>query len=232
MATNWTPFRHDLIDDPAVMRMASVLSIPRQHVIGCLYCVWTWFDRHTVNGNAVGVTEVDIDALAAHGSFAKAMHLVGWLEVRSDGCSVPRFDKWMSQGAKRRALTAKRVESHRAEKRYTGVTDSVTKSVTGALPHYITTQDRTEELNSPPTPLSEARAELERVEPFRVAQRVFREVGVDPDVADRLSAKVRLTPDVARSLATRCAEAKPNNPTGWVIARLQEMKIVPKVPTG
>lgn len=136
MAGDWTPFRHDLIDDPAVMRMSSILNIPRQHVIGCLYCVWTWFDRHTVDGNAVGVTEVEIDALAAHGSFARAMQSVSWLVVNSDGCTIPNFSRWMSKNAKKRAKTAKRVETHRKRKCNAGVTPA-------ALP-----QNRTEQYST------------------------------------------------------------------------------------
>lgn len=67
-----------------------------------------------------------------------------------------------------------------------------------------------------------------RVEPAWEVQRLLREVGCDPDAAERLSRRPRLTPDVARRLAADCAAARPTNPTGWLITRLRESGIVPK----
>ncbi len=65
-------------------------------------------------------------------------------------------------------------------------------------------------------------------EPFRFVQRAFVEVGVEDDVAIRLSAKPWLTTDVAGELSAMCQNAKPENPTGWMIARLRERGLIPK----
>jgi len=125
MAGDWIALRHDLADDPAVLRIAAACKISQQHAVGCLHAVWSWFDRHTTNGKACELDAAFIDTLAGVEGFAQALESVGWLRVTSTAIAVPRFNRHMSQSAKTRQLTARRVARHRQRKRNAdGVTES------------------------------------------------------------------------------------------------------------
>lgn len=118
--------RHDLADDPAVLAIAAATALSRQHVVGALHAVWSWFDRQTARGTAPGVGHALVDELAGAADFSKAMETVGWLRVTEAGLFIPRFGRFMSQSAKARALTARRVARHRAR---SGNADGVTKTL-------------------------------------------------------------------------------------------------------
>lgn len=138
MAGDWISMRHDLPDDPAVIRIADACDISRQHVVGCLHSVWTWFDKHTTNGKAPGVGPSHVDDLAGVPGFADAMIAAGWLRTTGDALSIPKFKAFMSQSAKTRQLTARRVARHRQRK-------CNAESVTAPLPQNRTAEQRTEE---------------------------------------------------------------------------------------
>ena len=139
MAGDWIKMEHDLPDKPEVFSIAQSLEIEdRDLVVGKLHRVWTWFDKHTVDGNAHGVTLAFLDALSGVSGFAQAMQDVGWLQQRNGTLTAPKFDRHNSKSAKRRALGQERV------KRFRNAT-----SVTKSLP-----EKRREEKNikTPPTP--------------------------------------------------------------------------------
>jgi len=115
--------RHDLHDDPRVREIAERCSIPVAHAVGCLHAVWSWFDRHSCNGHVTHGRFTDIAALTPGvKGFAEAMEQVGYIKEFSTGISMPAFEKYHSQSAKRRALTARRVAKHRAKKCNVSVT--------------------------------------------------------------------------------------------------------------
>ena len=127
MAGDWIKVRHDLPADPAVFAIAAALNMREAEVVGTLLKFWIWGDQQTVDGNAVGVTESSLDRYIGVPGFAKAMSDVGWLELNGAGCSIPKFERHISQSAKKRALASKRVEEFRAKNRNA-------PSVTKALP--------------------------------------------------------------------------------------------------
>lgn len=114
MAGEWLKMRHDLADDPAVIRLADVVQIEEDAVIGKLFRLWSWADRHTHNGHADGVGLRWVDRLARCEGFGAALVRVGWLVEENDGLSFPRFDRHCSDTAKSRALDAKRKAAERA----------------------------------------------------------------------------------------------------------------------
>lgn len=121
-----------LPEKPEVFRMAGALNLHADTVTGKLVRVWAWFDRHTPDGNAVGVTFADVDTIAGVSGFAGAMNEVRWLNRTYDGVQVPRFDRHNGDSAKKRAVTGRRVANHRSEKREqrdVSNDDDVTKSV-------------------------------------------------------------------------------------------------------
>lgn len=146
MAGDWLPMRHDLPHDPAVIGIASATGLDEDTVVGKLLRVWAWFDSQTTDGNARSVTVAWLDRYLGAPGFAQAMVDQNWLIVYDGGLQIPDFDKFISQSAKKRSLTAKRVASHKARRKREGNAGSVTT----ALP---TEQNRREDIdNTPPTP--------------------------------------------------------------------------------
>ena len=115
MAGEWLKFEKATLDKPEVFAIAARLGIDPDAVVGKLMRVWSWFDTHTVDGNAAGVTPALLDRIAGATGFVSAMHESGWVVVDEGGVSLPNFDRHTGETAKKRALTAKRVADHRAK---------------------------------------------------------------------------------------------------------------------
>jgi hypothetical protein len=115
MAGDWMKIELELPDKPKVHAIAGTLNLDPDSVVGKLIRVWQWFDKHTVDGNAFGVTFSIVDRITGVTGFGEAMMFVGWLEQNDKNLTMPKFDKHTSQSAKQRALTAKRVEKLRNE---------------------------------------------------------------------------------------------------------------------
>lgn len=130
MSGDWMKVELELPDKPEVFRMAGILAIDPDAVVGKLLRVWAWFDKHTETGNAAGVTYALLDRITGVTGFAEAMALSGWLEQRGSELLIPNFDRHNGKTAKNRALTAKRV----AVKRVKSNAESNAASVTHALP--------------------------------------------------------------------------------------------------
>ncbi len=137
--------RVDLTDDPSVIAMAGTLAMDEYAVVGRLHRLWVWANRHLSSGDAPGVTEPWIDRYVSTPGFAAAMLAAGWLRSRSGGVEFPNFERWNSQGAKRRILTAQRMKSHRDAK-------SDAPSVTPASPEKRREEKREREPPNPPKP--------------------------------------------------------------------------------
>ena len=114
--------RTNLDTDWRVIEMAGHLGIPELHVVGCLWKLWTWADQHTLDGNAIRVTDVTLDRFTGVTGFAHALRKVGWLEGQDSALSFPRFAEHNGQTAKNRAETNKRVARHRNANTVTNVT--------------------------------------------------------------------------------------------------------------
>ena len=142
MAGDWLKMRHDLADDPAVIRLATLCGLEEDAVIGKLFRLWSWADRHSKDGQVDGVDLACVDRLARRDGYGAALVRVGWLVETGEGLSFPRFDRHCSDTAKARALGKNRVETHRNAASVTGSPHPVTVS---ALP-----EKRREEL--PPLP--------------------------------------------------------------------------------
>lgn len=127
MAGDWIKIEHAMTDKPEVYQMAGILKIDPDSVVGKLIRLWVWCDQQTVDGNALGVTEIVIDRITHCKGFSDALRKVDWLQVRSGSLVIPRFDRHNGQTAKARALTNERVAKSRAG-RNAGVTKNVTLS--------------------------------------------------------------------------------------------------------
>lgn len=96
-----------------------------------LFRLWRWFDQHTINGNAAGVTPALLDRVIGVTGFVQAVANVGWLTISADGICLARFDEHNGDTAKNRAQTAKRVAEHKSNAKGNGFgnADTVTENV-------------------------------------------------------------------------------------------------------
>lgn len=115
MAGDWIKVEHTAPDKPEVYQIAGMLGIDPDAVTGKLLRLWIWCDQQTLNGNALGVTEVTLDRIAHQPGFSDALRKVGWLQVRSGSLVIPNFDRHNGQTAKARASANRRVAKHRAQ---------------------------------------------------------------------------------------------------------------------
>ena len=113
MAGDWMKIELELADKPEVHYIASLTKLDPDAVIGKLIRVWAWFDKHTTDGNAQGVTFALIDRMVSHVGFGEAMQFAGWLNQRGTVLSIPKFVRHNGESAKKRALTTERVQRHR-----------------------------------------------------------------------------------------------------------------------
>jgi len=130
MAGDWMKIELDLPDKPEVHYIAGALNLDSDAVVGKLIRVWQWFDKHTTDGNAFGVTFALADRISGVTGFGEAMGLAGWLEQKDMTLTMPRFERHTSESAKKRALTAKRAAKHREKSN----ANSNAGSVINALP--------------------------------------------------------------------------------------------------
>jgi hypothetical protein len=139
---------------PKVIQLAAILGVPDLHAVGMLWKVWSWADTHSLDGNAICVTEVTLDRFTQYRGFAAALRKVGWLEGRDGALSFPRFAEHNGQTAKKRAETANRVAKSRSAKAVTDVTQK-------ALP-----EKRREEKNKGVNPLEPPAPQEAQPPPF------------------------------------------------------------------
>jgi hypothetical protein len=131
---NWIKMRHDLYDDPDVRRVARATGLDRDQVVGKLFRLWSWADRHGVNGLVSAEIE-DLDDQVGHVGFGAALVSVGWLGTPDGGIEIPHWDRHFSDSAKVRGLAGQRAEKHRSRQRNaTRVTDPPDGVTQGALP--------------------------------------------------------------------------------------------------
>lgn len=129
----WLKIETETPDKPEMWAIAEMLSIDVDAVFGKVFRVWRWFDQHTEDGNARGVTFSLFDRLVGLAGFASGMEKVGWLIKTEEGISLPNFDRHNGQTAKNRANTAVRVAKHKSSQAF-GNDEGNGPSVTGALP--------------------------------------------------------------------------------------------------
>ena len=107
MAGDWLKMRHDLADDPSIIRTAADLGIDEDAVLGKCFRLWSWADRHTTDGQASGIGLAWVDRLTRCDGFGAALVRAGWLAELDGGLCFPRFDRHCSDTAKQRALDSR-----------------------------------------------------------------------------------------------------------------------------
>jgi hypothetical protein len=156
--------RHDLIDAPEIRRLARAAGVTKDDVYGKLFRLWSWFDRHSVNGVVADEELEAVDELIGVPGFAAALVSVGWLADQDGGIEIPHWERHNSETAKERALAAVRQERHRGKEPPWDMSRSERDTIRGACHGgTVTRLEKTREDNPPPPPsaaLPEARTAL------------------------------------------------------------------------
>lgn len=144
MAGSWIKLRHDVLDAPEIRRAARATGLDCDQVLGKCARLWSWADRHGVDGLVKFAQLEDVDEQVGHVGFGATLVSVGWLAANDLGIVIPNWERHFSDSAKARALGAIRVERHRNANSVTGPPDDVTLE---ALP-----EKTREEKKLPPLP--------------------------------------------------------------------------------
>lgn len=141
---DWIKVRDNLVDDPTVGRICIATKLDKYAVVGRLVKLWAWADQYTTDGNA-DVTLGYVDSMLDCLGFADALVLVHWLEVPENGrIRIPNFERHNGKSAKKRALTANRVQAHRSNAPVTQ-----TKRISNA--ERVTREEKSSSSNKHPT---------------------------------------------------------------------------------
>lgn len=124
---DWIKIEKATARKPEVLRIAAKLGVHPDHAFGICFRFWSWCDDNLETCNALGVTDVMLDALLNCDGAATALVEVGWLQVRNGSLVIPNFDRHLSESAKKRGLSASRTAKSRSRK-------CNAKNVTAALP--------------------------------------------------------------------------------------------------
>lgn len=127
MAGDWIKFELATMDKPEVCQIADLADIDQDAVVGKLMRVWAWFDQQTEKGNAPSVSKKLLDRSVGVTGFCEYMKLVGWMSESEGVISLPHFERHNGKTGKNRALTAKRVASHKTKGNAASVTSALPK---------------------------------------------------------------------------------------------------------
>ncbi len=144
--SGWIKVEKDLRSDPRFMRMVKGLrnaDVTQERispekaatqVLGGLVTLWCYADSHIREDDTLDLGADEINELVGLEGFVELMP-VDWLEVINEHCvKLPGFQEHNGTDAKKRALTAKRVERHRIRNVTHVRSDGGVDSNAGALP--------------------------------------------------------------------------------------------------
>lgn len=134
MATDWIKWCKGLHIKAEVLRIATDLDQHPQRIAGALMVFWEWADDNCKEIDEEGHGYVTlgalqptfIDTLTSLPGFANSLSAVGWLRPRNGSLEFPNFGRHNGQVGKNKALTSKRVASHRERKSNAAIVTPVT----------------------------------------------------------------------------------------------------------
>lgn len=154
----WIKLRTDLLNDPAVYRLAAKLQQDRYAIVGRLAAFWGWADQHAVDGSVDGATSQVVDDVVSLPGFADALAAVKWLRIEADGVVIPNHDRHNGANAKERSLKSERQAKWRAK----NAPEKPAKRVDGAVDGAPSTREekRRGDKRTPKAPLQGAAMEV------------------------------------------------------------------------
>lgn len=150
MAGEWIKFDNSLPEKPETLAITAKMGWDDPDLtVGKLMRLFRWFDQHTTDGNAVGVTPTLLDRVLGVTGFTECVATVGWIVVTEDGISLANFDKHNGATAKSRAQGAKRAATHRSNASSNG--ESNADGVTRPSPREEKRREDKDNTPQPPT---------------------------------------------------------------------------------
>lgn len=140
MAGDWIKVEVATIDKPEVIRMAELLGVKRDEMVGILFRFWVWLDRSTGNGVVTHMSRIGVDQVMQCTGFSAALESVGWCEFDESAVTltVPNFCRHNGTPAKSRALGNERKARYDERKR----------NATGVTKTYLREEKRREEITT------------------------------------------------------------------------------------
>lgn len=149
MAGEWLKFESSLPEKPETLAITVAMGWDDPDLtVGKLMRLFRWFDQHTLDGNAQGVTPALLDRIIGVSGFVAAVAATGWIVIGDTFVSLHNFDHHNGATAKSRAQTAKRVARHKGNADANG--EGNAGSVSPALPREE--KKREEDKEKPPIP--------------------------------------------------------------------------------
>jgi hypothetical protein len=127
----WLKMRKDLDEDVRVHRIALVLKLSVDAVLGKLFRLWKWADTHAGGEDVDGLTLAWINAKVEQSGFAEQLVAAGWIAPTPTGFRLVNFAEHNWQAAKDKALAADRQASQRKKESRKSHAQGVTGTVTG-----------------------------------------------------------------------------------------------------
>lgn len=117
MAGDWIPIQCSLPDSPKVARIASLVKIDADAVVGKLVRMWRWFGEHTTNGvTHIGAEFIDDRVVLCIGFVAACAHPeVRYAIIDGAKLTLPEWTKWNGSAAKTRLKDNRRRAKNRAK---------------------------------------------------------------------------------------------------------------------
>lgn len=153
MAGEWLKFDSTLPEKQETLAITVAMGWDDPDLtVGKLMRLFRWFDQHTVDGNAPSVTPALLDRIVGVSGFVSAVAAQKWLIVTDGGICLHHFEYHNGASAKSRALTAKRVATHKSNAKTNA--ESNADSVSGALAREE--KSREEKNKKPPSEVKRA----------------------------------------------------------------------------
>lgn len=151
MAGDWIKFDHDFPEKEEVVGICARTGVSVAETMYCLFRLWRWADKHTTDGRLRNVSVTGV-TLVCGGSdaFWAAVVDVGWLIEDGNDVVIPEFEARFGASARRRLLSAKRMQHMRYKRNA-----SVTGASRAGNPVSVSVSDVSAKADTPLPPFAE-----------------------------------------------------------------------------
>jgi hypothetical protein len=115
---SWTPIHHATPDKPEVIKLARILNLSTDDILGKLVRFWIWVDVNSVDG-VVDAVDADVDVYMRLQGFADALKKVGWMifDEENKKKKPPTLEEAAGKTEQARNLKSERQARYREQKR-------------------------------------------------------------------------------------------------------------------
>jgi hypothetical protein len=227
----WIKLHEKIVRDPVVATQADELGIDRRIIAWSWVTLWNWARELTTTGFVARAKMSHLDELVGIPGFTK--HAGEWLVWRDGGVEFPNWDRHNSEGAKERAMTARRNKRHRKNKndeerercdRHASDGDTVSRVTVQASPEEKRREEKREEISLLPPKVQTGSGQtafrlidesLCRMFPSTVGTPVNRSGKVTADIAEVIANWEGKVPSFDDWLPKALTHIEQARPTKW-----------------